>query len=70
MLVNGDCTILSLSLPRKVGIHPTSLIAQVENGERLTKPNNVACSDAMYVNVPSAQNMTFVHSKKVGTRKA
>ena len=31
------------------GIHPTSLIAQLENGERLPKPNNAACSDAMYV---------------------
>ena len=31
------------------GIHPTSLIAQLENGERLPKPNNAACSDSMYV---------------------
>ena len=29
------------------GIHPTSLIAQLENGERLLKPNNAACCDAM-----------------------
>ena len=31
------------------GIHPTSLIAQLENGERLPKPYNASCSDAMYV---------------------
>ena len=31
------------------GIHPTSLIAQLENGERLPKPNNAACCDSMYV---------------------
>ena len=31
------------------GIHPTSLITQLENGERLPKPNNAACCDAMYV---------------------
>ena len=31
------------------GIHPTSLITQLENGERLPNPNNAACSDAMYV---------------------
>ena len=30
------------------GIHPTSLIAQLENGERLPKPNNAACCDSMY----------------------
>ena len=29
------------------GIHPTSLIAQLENGERLPKPNNAACCDSM-----------------------
>ena len=31
------------------GIHPTSLIAQLENGERLPKPSNAACCDSMYV---------------------
>ena len=31
------------------GIHPTSLIAQLENGERLPKPYNAACCDSMYV---------------------
>ena len=31
------------------GIHPTSLIAQLENGERLPMPNNAACCDSMYV---------------------
>ena len=33
------------------GIHPKSLIAELENGERLPMPNNAACSDSMYVNV-------------------
>ena len=31
------------------GIHPTSLITQLENGERLPKPYNAACCDSMYV---------------------
>ena len=31
------------------GIHPTSLIAQLENGERLPMPSNAACCDSMYV---------------------
>ena len=31
------------------GIHPTSLIAQLENGERLPKPSNAACCDSVYV---------------------
>ena len=41
--------IFSTAMTPYPGIHPTSLIAQLENRERLPKPNNAACCDSMYV---------------------
>ena len=41
--------IFSTAMTPYPGIHPTSLITQLENGERLPQPNNAACSDSMYV---------------------
>ena len=41
--------IFSISMTPYPGIHPTTLIAQLENGERLPKPNNAACCNSMYV---------------------
>ena len=31
------------------GTNPTTLVQMLENGERLPKPYNAACSDEMYV---------------------